>query len=69
MGKSTRYRYSVYYTKTEMPLVIYGTAKECAAAMGITKCAFHKYLSRGGKHKTRKWMVYRDEMYEGEIEG
>lgn len=57
-------RYSVYYSDTEMPLVLYGTSKQCAEAMGISRHSFYKYISRmrGGKIKLRKWLVYEDEM-------
>ena len=59
-------RYSVYHTKTEMPLVIYGTAKECAEAMGVTLNSFYRYIMRirEGKIKIRKWLVYEDEVEE-----
>ena len=63
-------RYSVYHTKTEMPLVIYRTAKECAEAMGITLHSFYRYLTRirQGKIKIRKWLIYEDELDELEEE-
>ena len=57
-------RYSVYHSKTELPLVIYGTSKECAKAMGIRVNSFYRYICRmrGGKIKLRKWLVYEDEV-------
>jgi hypothetical protein len=57
-------RYSVYHTKTEMPLIIYGTSKECAEAMGVTLNSFFRYIMRirEGKIKVRKWLVYEDEV-------
>ena len=56
-------RYSVYYKKTDLPLVIYGTSKECAKAMGVTLNSFYRYICRmrQGKIKLRKWSVYQDE--------
>ena len=59
-------RYSVYYAKTEMPFIIYGTSKECAKAMGITLNAFYRYIMRikGGKTKPYKWLIYEDEVDE-----
>lgn len=57
-------RYSVYHRKTDEPLVIYGTSKECAKAMGIRVNSFYRYIvrMRQGKIKLRKWLVYEDEV-------
>lgn len=59
-------RYSVYHIKTEMPLIIYGTANECAEAMGVTLNSFYRYLMRirQGKIQVRKWQIYEDEVDE-----
>ena len=59
-------RYSVYHKGTDMPLVIYATAKECAEAMGIRLNSFYRYIvrMRGGKIQLRKWAVYEDESEE-----
>lgn len=61
---SYRKRYSVYYKKTDEPLFIYGTSKECAKAMGIRLNSFYRYIvrMRQGKIKLRKWLVYEDEV-------
>lgn len=66
MKDRCRKRYSVYDAKTDMPIVIYGTARECAEAMGITLNSFHRCVmrTRQGKHKIRKWAVYEDEVEE-----
>ena len=63
MKERKRKHYSVYDVNTELPLVIYGTANECAEAMGITLNSFWRHLMRirGGKLKQRKWVVYEDE--------
>lgn len=42
----SKYRYSVYETGTDRPIMIWGTAKECAAALGITYDSFLSYVSR-----------------------
>lgn len=59
-------RYSVYHKKTDMPLILYATAKECAEAMGIKRNSFYRYICRmrGGKINLRKWLVYEDEVEE-----
>lgn len=41
-----RNRYSVYETGTDRPIKIWGTARECADAMGITYKSFYSYVSR-----------------------
>ena len=58
--------YSVYHAKTDTPLIIYATSRECAKAMGVTLNSFHRYLvrMRQGKIKLRKWAVYEDEVGE-----
>lgn len=56
-------RYSVYHKKTDLPLIIYGTSKECAKAMGIKVNSFYRYIvrMRQGRIRLRKWAVYQDE--------
>lgn len=57
-------RYSVYHRKTDMPLILYATAAECAAAMGIRLDSFYRHMvrERQGKVRLRKWAVYEDEI-------
>lgn len=57
-----RRKYSVYHKDTDQPLIVYASAKECAAAMGIKTNSFYRYICRmrGGKIKLRKWQVYLD---------
>lgn len=59
--------YSVY-DATDRPLIVYATAKECAAAMGITVNSFYHYIERvrHGKIKARKWSIYEDEVGDDE---
>ena len=63
-------RYSVYYKKNDMPLILYASARECAKAMGITLRSFYRYIVfiRSGNRTLRKWAVYEDEM-DGEDDG
>jgi hypothetical protein len=63
-------RYSVYCKKTDMPVVVYGTAKECAEAIGVSVRSFYRYISRirEGKIRSRKWDVYEDGESEEENE-
>lgn len=55
-------RYSIYYRVGEMPLIIHGTAQECANAMGIALGTFYSYLSRqnAGKQELTKYLIYED---------
>ena len=56
-------RYSVYYSKTDRPLIIYANARECAAAMGISLNSFYRNVMRlrQGMLKYHKWDIYEDE--------
>ena len=58
-----RKRYSVYHRKNDVPLILYATAAECAAAMGIRLDSFYRHMvrERQGKVRLRKWAVYEDE--------
>ena len=58
--------YSVYRTKTDTPLVVYGTSKECAKAMGIKLNSFFHYIARVRKNPQTqsKWTVYEDSQEE-----
>ena len=44
-------RYSVYRRDDDMPLIIFATANECAAALGCDVRSFYSYLSRCSKGK------------------
>lgn len=64
MKDHSRNRYSVYHKDTDLPLILYATARECAKAMGIKVNSFYRYIvrMRGGKIRLRKWAVYEDEV-------
>ena len=47
-------RYSVYETGTDRPLMIWGTAQECAAALGIDCGTFYTYIMRARKGRAPK---------------
>lgn len=60
-------RYSVYDRETEIPLIIYASAPECAKAMGVTLSAFHAYATRTTHNRNHgKWLVYKDEVDDDE---
>ena len=55
-------RYSVYNRRTDMPIVIYGTAKECAKALGIDLRSFQKQASRCRHGRpVQKYEIFEDE--------
>ena len=58
-------RYSIYDRKTDMPVVIYRSSKECAKALGIEVRTFYQYIARQrvGKPCVR-YDIYEDELEE-----
>lgn len=74
-GRATRKEklvcYTVYRCSTDLPVIIGGTARECAAAMKITMGSFHTIYSKqknGRKQATRKWEIFRDDPGDMEVE-
>lgn len=60
-------RYSVYDTRTDMPILIWGTAAQCAAAMRVSLQSFRTYCSLAKKGKGRqKYEIIKHDKSEGE---
>ena len=62
-------RYTVYDRHTDLPVMVNGTARECAAAMGVTLGSFrtlYAKLKNGCRHVGHRWEIYRDEPGEEE---
>lgn len=60
---SETHHYTVYNRRTDFPVIIGGTARECAAAMKISLGSFHTIytkLKNRNKKATRKWEIFRD---------
>lgn len=53
--------YTVYNRRTDFPVIIGGTARECAVAMKITLESFYTKLKNGHRKATRKWEIFRDD--------
>ena len=55
--------YSVYNKKTDMPVYIGGTVKQCAQAMGILEGSFRTIYSliKTGKRGSNTWEIIPDE--------
>lgn len=50
--------YTVYNNKTDMPVIVDGTAKECARAMGFkTVGNFYSAVGHARKGVTKKWTI------------
>ena len=61
--------YTVYDRRTDMPVIIGGTAMECAAAMRISLDSFrtiYTKLKNGSNKATQKWEIFKDEPEEEE---
>ena len=65
-GKGTRSfcNYTVYDNKTDLPVIVAGTARECARAMGIQLHSFYAAVVNARKGTVKKWTIYR-EFYDG----
>lgn len=49
--------YTVYDNKTDFPIIVGGTARECANAMGITLESFYNAVDRCRKGKNNRWTI------------
>ena len=50
-------KYDVYDNRTDFPIIIDGTAKECARALGITKRSFYNIVVKSKKDKSVFWHI------------
>lgn len=57
-GRKTYCVYSVYDTKTTLPVIIDGTAEECANVMNIKIASFYSAIDRQKKGLLRGWEIY-----------
>ncbi|MBR2047114.1 MAG: hypothetical protein IJ960_00810 [Oscillospiraceae bacterium] len=58
------HHYSVYHRGTDRPIMIHGTAAECARAMGVLVASFRSFWCRqrrGRPNACRKWEIIREE--------
>jgi hypothetical protein len=66
-GERAFRRYSVYRNKDDMPVIIDGTAEECAKAMGVTLNSFYRTVCRAKQGRLKRYTViwrYMDETEE-----
>lgn len=57
------YDYTVYLRKTDLP-VAFGTARKCAAALGMTTGSFYSMVSRVAIGKNKKYVVMKEADHE-----
>ena len=68
---SPRAFYTVYNRRTDFPVMIGGTAKECAAAMGITVGSFYTIytkIQKGNRDSGQRWEIFHDDPGDMEVE-
>lgn len=67
MAGKAKHRFSVYERGTDRPIIIYGLARECAEAMGITEASFWKALNKQGHgDPIMKYEIFKDDFEEDE---
>ena len=54
-------RYTVYNNNTDFPVIVSGTSRECANAMGVSLNYFWKCIT--GKHG-KKWFIIKEDAEE-----
>jgi hypothetical protein len=53
-------RYSVYNRRTGQPIYIFGTAQQCAEAMGVTVSSFFSLKARSQRRPSNKYEFFDD---------
>ena len=54
---STCSLYTVYDNRTDEPVIVSETAKECAKRLNIKECSFYSILSRFNSGKSTRWAI------------
>lgn len=49
--------YTVYDNRTDFPIIVAGTAREAAKAMGIKISSFHSTVTRVRQGKIKRWWI------------
>lgn len=49
--------YTVYNNRTDFPVIVDGTAQECANAMGVLVATFYSLISWTENGKIKKWTI------------
>ena len=56
-GRREFINYTIYNNKTDMPVIIDGTARQCAKAMGLSLDSFYCTVCRARKGLIKKWHI------------
>lgn len=59
MKQRKQNRYTVYDNKTDFPVIVSGTAMECAEAMGIKVKTFYAALT--SKYSGERWHIIKED--------
>jgi hypothetical protein len=49
--------YTVYDNKTDFPIIVDGTAKECCKVMNMTIDSFYSAVTLSRSHVIRRWTI------------
>lgn len=60
----THKHYTVYDNKTDMPVIVDGTRRECEEAMGVTSETFHHYVWQNNTNRKCRWTIVVEEEQE-----
>lgn len=52
--------YTVYDNRTDFPVIVVGTAEECAKAMNLTIESFYCAVSRARSGATKRWTILKE---------
>ena len=64
---TSRVLYTIYDNRTDMPVIVDGTAEQCAKVMGIKLITFYSYITHTKKGKIKRWHI--DRIKAQEVEG
>lgn len=53
-------RYTVYDNRTGFPVIVSGTASECAKAMGVSISSFYNCVDRSRKGTNKRWSFVKE---------
>lgn len=62
-GANKQALYYAVYLRKEDRMVVSGTSRECAAALGTSLNGFHSLVSKVQSGKNKKWEIYKEPYY------
>lgn len=67
-GSSSFCRYTIYDNRTDFPIMVDGTADECARALNRSRNSFYCLVSRVQKGRNKRYTILRRMVDEEELE-